>query len=239
MAKEIIIHPRMLSRMFGTSRTGITKKQLANDPNYAKVRNNAAEFGCAGKAVKLLREAFATEIKEIKDPRITSRLQKLMLQVVKSDQLNRHGERRAEHGDLWLLEGFEFNASAALINSLGVEPVPAINRAKGTVSLSVPGFIPTQKLLLPRNCTHYEWILAAAEIDFEAGSYNRVTCGSGLTPVSAEPAAAVMLHVNVTSKSALPVFMVAGIRYSEVINGAVIPMQCTSNVLCLLKVDML
>ncbi len=224
---------------WGYRSSPMTKKRLAYDPRYAKVKGNAAEFGTACKAGKLLRSAFANTIKGVKDPRLSSRLQKLMLQVVKSDAWNVHGERRAGHGDLRLLEGFEFNGAVNFRDILGVDCHTAIDRSKGELVLSVPAFVPQYYLSNRGSATHYELIFAAANVDFAAERYNSLVSRSGLLKIGTALNRACTLRLKITPDSFLPLFLAAGINFSEVVNENVLPVgNGAFNALSLLKVDM-
>lgn len=90
------------------NRAPIGKKKFETDPRYASMRKNAAEFGRAGKAVRLIRTVLKQQIGTSGDGSETARLQKRMMQVLKSDQVNDWGRRTPTDGDLSLLNGFSF-----------------------------------------------------------------------------------------------------------------------------------
>ncbi|WP_197428778.1 hypothetical protein [Phnomibacter ginsenosidimutans] len=53
---------------------GVEGDPIANDPSFARTRENGAEFGRAGKAGKLLRTAFRAPLQNTADPRMVSRM---------------------------------------------------------------------------------------------------------------------------------------------------------------------
>jgi hypothetical protein len=86
----------------------IDREKLRNDPKLAYMRKNSAEFGRAGKAVKLVREIIQSHIGRISDQTVNNRLQQEMMAVVKSDMLNEWGNRNVMDGNLEFLRDFQF-----------------------------------------------------------------------------------------------------------------------------------
>ena len=111
---------------------GIAPGRIASDPKFARTRENMAEFGRAGAGGKLIRQAINPLLKDAKDTRAVSRLLKVMSQVIKSDRVNKRGQRTVADGDMTLLKGFEFNANAVLSTTLYVAPATVVDRATGT-----------------------------------------------------------------------------------------------------------
>jgi len=97
---------------------GIDGQRIASDPAFQRTRENGMEFGNAGSSEKLLRNALRVVAQKVKDSRMTSRLTREMLKVVKSDTRSIRGERNILEGDLVLLKGFEFNEAGKLGTSL-------------------------------------------------------------------------------------------------------------------------
>src|SRR5882762_8438242 len=84
-------------------------ERIKNAPQFARTRENIAEFSRAGKAGKLLRSAFKSLLKYGADGRMTSRLTKVMLMAIKADTMSNRGDRHLMAGDVMFLQGFEFN----------------------------------------------------------------------------------------------------------------------------------
>jgi hypothetical protein len=74
---------------------GIDKNRIASDPKFQRTRENG-EFGSAGKAGKLLRNAVKAVSQGSSDGRAVSRLTKLMMAVLKTDSVSRRGEVNGE-----------------------------------------------------------------------------------------------------------------------------------------------
>ena len=200
-------------------RIAVTMDRINSDPDLAKVKANITEFSRAGKGVKLLREIFKGELKFAKDRRLTSRMQTRMLQVVKSDPVNDRGERLITEGNLSILERLELNGNAELIRSLPVEMAKSYDRPSGKIEISCPSFVPAVTLVRAPNVTHFMLICAAAEVDFENGTYRYVHAETVYIPVDNATIPPVVLNTALAPASALPVFVVAGIRYAEIVNG--------------------
>jgi len=121
---------------------GISKSRLASDPAFQRTRENGAEFGRAGKAGKLLRNAVKAVSQKASDGRAVSRLTKQMTLVQKSDTVSKRGERNVVDGNIGLLQGFQFNINAVLDSTFFAPFTAAIDRATGTLSVDIPAFVP-------------------------------------------------------------------------------------------------
>src|SRR5260221_7944894 len=95
-------------------KSSISAAKIANDPAFARTRENMAEFGKAGKASKLLRTVLKTIIQGSTDDRMVSRLTKQMIAVIQADATSERGQRNVIDGEATLLEGFEFNIDGKL-----------------------------------------------------------------------------------------------------------------------------
>lgn len=210
----------------------------ATDPRYARVRVNNADFGNAGRAVKLVRAAFASQLRYAKDAKLTPRMQKLMLQVVKSDPCNERGSRTAANGDLSFLQGFECNADANLALLPAADHTVNINRVSGSVILNMPSLKPKSNVLYPDKATHFRILCAVSEIDFADSSYTTKESNSGLLPINNKPTGPIQLSTAITTGSALPVFIAMGIQFVEMINGNEFPFESREfNPLCFVKIE--
>jgi len=64
---------------------GVPADRIKNDPAFQRTRENGSEFGRAGKAGKVLRNAIRNLLQNTSDSRMVSRLTTQMLKVVKAD----------------------------------------------------------------------------------------------------------------------------------------------------------
>src|SRR5690242_14582018 len=93
---------------------GVSAARIASDPRFANTRKNGFEFGRAGIANRVLREAFTTLLKNGSDPGVTRRLTQAFMLMVQADSVRPFGERILLTANLPYLEGFDFNADAPL-----------------------------------------------------------------------------------------------------------------------------
>ncbi len=204
---------------------GISKERISNDAAFQRTRENNSEFGRAGSAGKLLRDAFRTYIQYASDARTVSRLTKAMVEVVKADATSTRGQRNVLDGELEMLEGFEFNIDSKLGSSLYAPYTATIDRVSGQAAVNIPAFIPLNMVAAPKGATHFKIISAAAEIDFENGKFNMVTAESANLPLDANPTAVINLTNALPANSTRPLFLILGIDFYQEVNGTMYPLK--------------
>lgn len=219
-------------------KTSIDAERIANDPAFARTRENGAEFGRAGVAGKVLRTALRSLLLNTSDSRMLSRLTGAMMKVVKADVTSERGLRNVIDGEVVLLEGFEFNANSKLGTSLFAEYTATMNRVTGALVINFPSFIPANLIAAPSGATHFKIVSAGAEIDFENQSYVVETESSGELPWNSLATAVINLPHQVTANSTKPLFLVLGIEFSQEVNGVNYSLKNGAfNALAIVKVD--
>jgi hypothetical protein len=219
-------------------KSSVDGNRIATDAAFARTRENASEFGRAGKAVKLFRTAIRTLLQNAKDRRSSSRLVKEMMKVIKADATSTRGMRNVVDGEAELLQGFEFNSNAVISSTLFAQYTAAINRVTGLLEINVPAFTPTNDLVAPEGATHFKIVSAGAEIDFEAGTYVESNTASAVLPLNTVPTAALSLSNAVTANSTHPLFLLLGIQFFQQVNGVNYPLKNGAfNALSLVKVS--
>jgi hypothetical protein len=200
-------------------KTQMSASRMATDSAFQRTRENASEFGRAGKAGKVLRQSIRPLLQNAKDSRVTSRLTKLMMKVIKADATSTRGMRNVVDGEAQLLQGFEFNVDATISAALYTQFVATINRVTGQLEVNMPAFIPKNDMVIPDGATHYKIVSAAAEIDFEAGTFVTQSSDSTILPWDANLTQALTLTNNVTPNSTHPLFLVVGIQFFQQVNN--------------------
>ncbi|MCZ4407268.1 hypothetical protein O3Q51_00500 [Cryomorphaceae bacterium 1068] len=147
--------------------TSLNGDKMRKDRRFIRTRENWAEFARAGKAAKLIRQAFAIQTRQISDRRGYPRLVTQTLKVVKSDPVNGRGERVITQGDFNYLLGYEFNQRQTMSGVLKVPVDVAIDPAAGTVNIDLPEMLPEVGVAAPEGTTHIRLAAAAAELDWE------------------------------------------------------------------------
>lgn len=219
-------------------KTGVSGDRVKNDPAFERTRENGAEFGRAGVAGKVLRAAFRPLILKKGDSRMVSRLTQEMVKVLQADAVSVRGKRNVLDGELELLKGFEFNLSGPLGQTFFAPYNAVIDRVAGTLTITVPPFIPNIMAIAPEGATHFKLNAGGSEVDFEAESYLTSTASSEAIVLGPQEQPAINLVMNVPPASTKPLFLLLGIEFVQVMNGVSYPLKTgVSNSLALVAVD--
>jgi hypothetical protein len=217
---------------------GIAADRIANDPAFQRTRENGAEFGRAGKAGKILRNAIRVLLQNASDSRMVSRLTTKMVKVIQEDATNPRGLRNVIDGEAELLEGFEFNINGKLGTTLYAPLTGTIDRAAGNISVNLPAFVPLNMIAAPGGTTHFKIVSAGAEIDFENESFIVDTKETAILPWNAVATAVINLVNAVTANSTHPLFLALGIEFYQEVNAVKYPLKNGAfNALSLVKVS--
>jgi len=176
---------------------GVDASRIANDPGFARTRENGAEFGNAASAGKLLRDAVRVLGKDASDGRVTARLTQVMTQIKNMDEANARGERSAAEGMTkaeakLLLKGFNFNVNSVL-GAVLYSPYQ-VNIATGEISIA--SINPQNNISIPSGATHIIFKSGYASVDFSTGDSEiavsdpiRMAINAAAQPLSIKPAA--------------------------------------------------
>jgi hypothetical protein len=217
---------------------GVSANRIASDPAFVRTRENGAEFGRAGKAGKLLRMAFRPQIQKASDSRIIGRLMREMMRVIKADTTSVRGLRNVIDGETELLQGFEFNESAKLGATLYAPYTTLINRATGLMAVNFNDFDAFTMLAAPSGTTHFQFMLAGADIDFNGETYTALSEESAVIPWDSAGVPGFDLSVQLGPNSAHPLFLCLGVVFLQDVNGTKYPLQNGSfNTLGIVKVS--
>lgn len=204
---------------------GVDANRIATDPAFQRTRENGAEFGRAGKAGKLLRNALRALLQNASDNKMVSRLTREMVRVVQADTTNPRGLRNVIDGEAELLQGFDFNINGKLSTTLYAPFTASINRVTGELTVDIPPFIPAHMIQAPAGTTHFHLNTAGVEIDFEAENYVVETGITADLPWNNTATTAVSLVNTVTPNSTHPLFLVLGIEFYQQVNGTMYPLK--------------
>ena len=217
---------------------GVEASRIANDPAFQRTRENGSEFGRAGKGGKLLRVALRTLLQKASDNRVTSRLTKNVLTVIKADTTNDRGLRTIPDGDLSLLENFEFNKNGKLGGLLFAAYAGTIDRVAGTVVADIAEFIAVNDIVAPSGTTHFKISNGGVEVDFAAETYVFDSEVSAILPWDSSTVAPLSLTATLTANSTLPIFQVIGIEFFQEVNGQMYSLKNGSyNALAIVEID--
>lgn len=216
----------------------VSKEKIKTSDSYERTRENNSEFGTAGRAGKVLRNALASIIGYSKDRRVVSRLLTVMLKAVKADAINPRGKRNVLDGDLELLKGFDFNIKAELAKVLKAPYTAVIDRVAGEMNIQVPPFMPAALLARQPDATHFKLVSAGVELDFEQDVFSTKTFLSNFLPINNADTAPVDIVHQLPANSMHPLFLVLGVQYYVETQGIKYPIKTSEvNALGIVKVS--
>jgi hypothetical protein len=204
---------------------GVDAKRIASDPAFQRTRENGAEFGKAGKAGKLLRNAVRSLSQNASDSKMVSRLTKQMMAVIKADRVNPRGLRNVIDGEAELLQDFEFNIHGKLSTTLYAPYSTSIDRVTGALSVEIPAFVPLNMVAAPEGATHFKINTAGAEVDFEGNRFTVEIQSTNELPLDNVLTDAISLSASVTANSTHPLFLILGIEFFQEVNDSMYPLK--------------
>ncbi len=217
---------------------GVSAERIANDATFQRTRENGAEFGRAGKAGKILRNAIRALLQNASDSRMVSRLTQKMVEVIQEDVTNTRGQRNVIDGEAELLTGFEFNKNGKLGTTLYAPYTGTIDRVAGTIVANLPAFVPLNMIAAPGGTTHFKIVSAGAEVDFENESFVVDSQATAILPWDSNATAVINLSNAVTANSTHPLFLMLGIEFYQQVNGQMYPLKNGAyNALAIADVD--
>lgn len=217
---------------------GVEASRIANDPAFARTRENGAEFGRAGKAGKMLRTAFRSLLQNTADSKMVSRLTADFVKVIQADETNDRGQRNVIDGEVEMLSGFEFNLRGKLGTTIYAPYTASIDRGAGKLEVTIPAFVPINMVAAPAGSTHFKIISAGAEVDFENETFVVNGNDSAIIAWDAATTTPLTLTNTVIANSTKPLFLVLGIEFYQQVNGTMYSLKNGAyNALALVKVS--
>ena len=152
-------------------KSGIDGSRIANDPKFARTRENGMEFGEAGRSGKVLRDSLRSLMMNASDSRVTSRVTQVMSAILKHDSTSARGQRTVAKGlttpeGLALLKGIDFNISSSLRSVLFKNYM--VDTTSGVITIE--NLVPLNDVVFPAGATHMSIQGGFAVVDFELGT---------------------------------------------------------------------
>jgi len=147
---------------------GPDKKRMLRDPAFFAVVEHGKDFGRAAKYSSFFRGRLSPSLGEVYDNRVTGRVNKVMLQILKLDEDGVAGKRSINKSLLLpaaagLLAGFEFNLNSLLKDRL--LRMPDLFKRKGKLFLE--GKLSSKDFRFPKEASHVGLSVAWLDIDLE------------------------------------------------------------------------
>lgn len=192
------------------------KKQIHTDPQFERTRENMAEFGRAGRAVKMLKRAFHPVFTNKSDRYMAGRLVQRMARVLRTDGVSDRGERTVGKGNLMLLENFVFNKQRSLDEIFNPPYTINFERETGQLTLVIHSFVPKQRILYaPKAATYFMLTVAAAAIDFDAEHYESDYHITDELVLGSSPLKDIEVRLALPPAMAAPVLTLLAIEFLE------------------------
>ncbi len=201
------------------SKSSIPASKIANDPNFARTRENGSEFGSSAQAGKLLRDAVRTLMMSSADNRATSRVTQVMTVIKNYDTTSVRGQRNVGLGIATpdgkaALKGFNFNINSVLAATL-YKPY-AVNTTTGVISIA--SLIPNVDVAFPSGATHLTLKGAWAKIDFTGNTTDVEFTNLLNVPIDGTSTAVTLTPTAVPTGTGISLFFLA-IDFFQEVNG--------------------
>ncbi|MGO2103739.1 MAG: hypothetical protein ACTH3E_11925 [Psychroflexus halocasei] len=217
---------------------GVDGNRIKNDPAFQRTRENGSEFGRAGKAGKVLRDAIRLLLQNVTDKRLSNNLQRNLMKVIKTDALNDRGERTIQDGDMSLLQNFDFNTKAKFGRTLYADITDTLDRVTGEGTIDIQPFQPMTMVEAPGGTTHFKVVTGVAELDFVNENSVFDSDESSILPWDSSTTSAISMSASVTAASTLPLIQVVGVEFYQEVNGTMYPLKNGAfNALNIIAVD--
>lgn len=204
---------------------GISPERMRTDPAFERTRENMAEFGRAGKAAKVLKNAVSTLLKSSSDRSMRNRLTSEMVKVIHLDTVNPRGLRNVIDGEAELLQGFEFNLGSPLETSFKAPVEVTLDRGTGDANISIAPFIPQDAVVAQQGTTHFKLVSAGIDINFEAEQAVAALSETAMLPLTNAATLAIALENALPPASVNPLFLLFGISFYQEVNGFFYPLK--------------
>lgn len=206
-------------------RAGVSGSRIANDPAFARTRENGQEFGHSAAMGKILRKAVVDLSSQISDRRIVSRVVRLMTSLKNLDTTSMRGERQVAVGlalpeGKQLLKGFDFNSESPLQAVLKKDV--KLDPATGTIT--IVDFDPKKQLDFPQGATHVSFKAGFANVNFSTGQTDLQLSPDVISSVHAPPTTLEIIPDEVPAGDGVALYLLLVEFYQEM-NGATYPLN--------------
>ena len=212
----ITIYKDKNGKIIARAKPGHNKK-MKTHPQYQRTREHGAAYGKAASCGRLIRQVFYNWASN-SDTYLTSRLAKSLLTVIQAGDHENRMEPMLTNGDLSILDGFQFNAKAAIHNTFYGPWSVFLENDNKRVRMVVPAFTPQQVINNPNGgLSHFRLIPLVASVNFQSGQYVLVK-GNQAEPadpvvLDAKGHKAISLEVNIDMKGDIVVLVALGIEF--------------------------
>jgi hypothetical protein len=200
-------------------KSALDKERIMTDDAFERTRENNKEFSRACKGAKTLTDIFDLGIDNCYDNRLRARLVGRLMKVIHSDTTSERGSRNLVDADDTLLNHFQWNRHTALKTVMKAPYSVTVDRAAGTVTVNVPSLIPKRLLKGNPEATHFEIIMSAAEVDWNAENQLAQVAFTAILPWDQTATSPISQVLSLTAGTTLPIITTIAIRWYEEVSG--------------------
>lgn len=210
-------------------RSGVSKARIAKDPNFARTRENNAEFGRASSAAKIIRmgvrQALGERYPIFEDATLVNRLTPRLSSIVKADAEHGRGSRVVLPRNLPLLYGFSFNAVAALKDVLFIPPSYTYRGDSGVLKVSLPALRPDAAMAAPDNAAFCSFHIAAFSFRADYEWLPFAVHHQELVPIGYQAIPPQAFRLELPAASPDPVIICFGLSFYKKLGGYPTPIM--------------
>jgi len=216
---------------------GVDASRIANDPAFVRTRENGEEFGSAGTAGKLLRDALRPLMLNAADGRVTSRITQVMTDLLKLDTTSVRGKRTPAVGlagapGKALLKGFNFNISS-ILGSVLYKPF-TVNTTTGVIVIT--GLVPLNDIAYPSGATHMAITGGFGNINFTTNAVDVKLSNVVNLAINGTATTVTLTPTAVPAGTGIKVLLIK-IEFFQLMNGVQYPLKNGSyNALAIVEV---
>jgi hypothetical protein len=202
-----------------TRKSGPTRRQVLKGKQFERTRENAADFKTTVRTATLVRRSLWPILRGSTNVWLNGRMNRLLLQAVRSDKTHSRGKRTMQPGALSILKGFEINHNNPFTKRKGISCKTKRNARKGITQLTIPSFIPKTALTPPEEATHFKIVSISATLDFNKNTWSNTAEESSLVAISRRKTKPLTLKHPITVKAGEAQLQAIGIRFYKMIDG--------------------
>ena len=207
------------------TKSGVSADRIANDPAFARTRENGTEFANAASAGKLLRDSVRSMVQIASDNRITSRLTQVMSQIKNMDTTSARGERTVAIGietpeGKILLKNLNFN-NKAILGAILHKPY-TVDVATGIIGIA--DLIPQSDIAAPSGATHIALASAFAIVDFALGTSTVSYSNGEILEIDNNSTTVTLTPDTVPTGTGTKLFLLL-IQFFQEVNGSQYPLN--------------
>jgi hypothetical protein len=196
-----------------------SKKKVKKDRVYENFRRTGTEFGRASKAAAQIRHAVNMHYRSCSDTGVDGRLNKAVLEVLKTDPIHNWGGRIVSAGKVEKLEGFQWHEQQTLDNVLLADTAGFIEFGTGVMHAVVSSFDCKTELINPEYATDFEIIAGAVGINPEGNDYTHDTKRSGKIAINKGKVKGFVLDLKLEPEGLGFMLLTLGIVFYQTVAG--------------------